>query len=1068
MRRAFGIVVQITLLMVVIILLTIYPLYRQMAKSATDVVKDHEKVDLHEETQLQAWQLLQRINMLRQDALRAAGAFTRAANPRPAADVTDVSTPPMEDVLEQALPKELLHRCLRVEIFPARLDGQIPPQVANYCESRCAAEKKDTEFSGAPLLARLRQGGRSLHVLLSPRFYRERVPYTLKDEAVAELAQLLKTGGNPDPFVWPRNYNVFWAGVRCPTSAQRPDEDWILLFALGLDESLRGISGSPRHLGFLYDDSGTLYAHPTRNSELARHGDFDQRIQGSDEIFETQLLKRFEQADRLLVGMDIAQKGDQPSALKNGLSFYFRETVNLDLPDAELKAARRSVQELSANYLEAEWSGAEGAGYRRISAPEPGLPRMRMLAASEEELEHMREQVEDRLKGDTKVNLKKDLKWGIDPIECHQCWASRVQIHLSPSGENARSSSVNENDAAIGMKSLTVIRAVFDEELIADLAAQLSSLKRDAWVVGILAVAITLGLSMLITRPLKKITRAARAIGSAVSNHETDETPELEGFMKKLPIQRPDEIGELSSAFRDVVQQVFQYAARIRERESFLRKIHDTAMDGIVTIDETGRICSFSPAAERMFQRPAGDVIGKHFHMLYPPPVAKELTQRLELYLVTGDSTLAGKRREFVGLRRDGSTFPVELSVSRVENANGRPVFASLLRDVTERKEAETARALSRANEEKTHALREIAHETIGDLTSILGAADQYRRRFGDTLTPKQSELLARIEKSARSLVDFVEDLREIARINEGSTELQLEDFSPADLVEDVLGMLRSKFAEKGHTVRVRLDKAPRSMQGDKSRIRQVIKNLLSNACKYTPHGGDVSVVATCVNDDFRFEVTDTGIGIPDNERDKIFKEFSRASNADSEATGQGLGLALSRRIIEMHWGQIDFKSIVGQGTTFWFQAPLRAWSRPTEDDQAAGVSDVSGIRSWQPFKVLVADSNDSRARELSELLRADGHKVNLAQSGSQMVELVADEKPDLVMTVLNLPGLNAYEAINQIRSSNQRNPPSFILLSRAEPPDVRSHGFSDWMKLPVEKERLRQVLNNLAASAAN
>jgi CheY-like chemotaxis protein len=310
-----------------------------------------------------------------------------------------------------------------------------------------------------------------------------------------------------------------------------------------------------------------------------------------------------------------------------------------------------------------------------------------------------------------------------------------------------------------------------------------------------------------------------------------------------------------------------------------------------------------------------------------------------------------------------------------------------------------------------------------------------------------------------------VEDLRDIARINEGSVELQMDDFSPRDVINDVLGMLHPKFVEKAHNLRVNLDDAPASIQGDKSRIRQVIKNLLSNACKYTPHGGKVSIATAIVNDELRIEVTDTGIGIPEEDRHKIFKEFSRASNADSEATGQGLGLALSRRIIEMHWGQIDFSSKVGQGTTFWIQLPIRAGRRQNATIEFAGpVTERSRFRG---FKIILADTNEPRAQELIETLREDDHTVILVANGNDLVESVAANGPDLVLTVLKLPGLNAYEAVQQIRCSPKNETLPIILLSKAEIPNVEAHGFSGWLRLPIEADRLRKVLADIGFGAS-
>lgn len=1045
--RLFGIVLQIILLMALVVALPTYFLFHAMYDSASRVVVDHEKVDLDEETQLQGWQLLSRIDLLRQDARHAADVLLRATDTKPGA-VTPAA-------LARALPDSLLERYLRVEAFPLKEDGKVPQGLVDRCDAVSAAEKHPAQSRKA-MLERVRRQGLRQQVILAPKFARERDPFEMKVAALAELRRRDAAGGDANPALWPRNYNVLWAGVRIHVPRDAPDDttDWVLLIALGLDETLRDIAGSPRHLGLLFDDLGTLYLHPTRSHELAPNGTFDQPLQEPDDLL-ARPLRDFTVVARHPCGMELARKDLEPRQLQGSRQFYFSETSSVLLGDKKdekkVLAAGRVLRELNNAYLEKELSGGTGSHVplRRVSGLQPGMPRIRVLATSVEDLDAVLNEIQRLLHDDPEVGLSQTLAWGVAPIRCDRYLASQVRIPLRLGGEPN-----GPNAAEPGIGSLTLVRAVFHEELSADLAAELSGLRWKALFGGGVALLAAVALSILvIARPLRLITRAAVRIARAVGGAQAGPSPELDGYLGRLPVRWPGEIGDLARTFRAMV-------TTLRESEAFQRCIIDTAADGILTIDETGRVLSFNPAAEKLFGLPRAEAVGRHFEILFPDPVAEQLKGLLAKCLAQAESKLEGSRQEVVGRRRLGDRseeFPLELSISEV-GQDGRRIFIALLRDLTERRQAEHARALgaravalSEANAEKTHALRGIAHETIADLTAILLSVNQYRTRFGPGLTPEQCKVLDRIDRSGRSLQEFVHGLQDIARLADGKVKLELEDFSPGTVILEELDKLQPVIEAKGLRLRTDLDSAPHAIQAEKARFRQIVRNLLSNACKYTPHGGDVTVRAVARGDDLWFEVEDTGIGIPEKDRDRIFTLFGRTENAKRHADGQGLGLALCQRLVEMHHGGIAFTSAEGEGSTFRVWLPVRqAAAEGHEPGEATGP--VPG-----GCRILLADPNAPRAQAIRNLLEEDGHTVEVIDDGERLIERAVATRFDIVLTVPRLNRLNAPDAVARLREAGHGLP--VVLLALAEVADVRSRGFAALVLLPVDRARLRQAL---------
>ena len=360
---------------------------------------------------------------------------------------------------------------------------------------------------------------------------------------------------------------------------------------------------------------------------------------------------------------------------------------------------------------------------------------------------------------------------------------------------------------------------------------------------------------------------------------------------------------------------------KIREHEATLEEslqhrqaILDNVVDGIITIDAKGRIRSFNKAAERIFGYPASQTVYHNVKMLMPEPHHSAHDSYLKAYLDTGVAHVIGSGREVEGRRRDGSLFPMELSVSEIKRGD-ESLFIGLVRDITERKRIEKM---------KSEFVSTVSHELRTPLTSISGSLGLLVGGALGALPDPVKSLLDIAHKNSLSLSRLINDLLDLDKIAAGKINFDFALLSLPPLLNQAIEANRA-YAEQ-HGVHFVLNDQSQGAQVrvDAQRLVQVLANLLSNAAKFSPAGAAVAVKAHRAGTHVRVEVTDYGPGIPDSFHDRIFQKFSQADSSDTrQKGGTGLGLAISRDLIEHMGGRIGFESTEGQGATFYFELPL-------------------------------------------------------------------------------------------------------------------------------------------------
>lgn len=354
--------------------------------------------------------------------------------------------------------------------------------------------------------------------------------------------------------------------------------------------------------------------------------------------------------------------------------------------------------------------------------------------------------------------------------------------------------------------------------------------------------------------------------------------------------------------------------------------ILDVVADGIICIDEYGRIMTFNKSAETMFGYTADEMIGQKINVLMPASHAEWHDTYLRNYSTSGKAKLIGMRPELEGKRRDGEIFPIEVGLTEAHH-EGKRVFVSVVRDITERKRVERLKA---------EFIATVSHELRTPLTAVYGPLSLIKSGELGTLSPAVDNATEIAVRNCQSLMKLVDDLLDFEKLSSGRLSLDSRSHEVRALVGDAVLRNQALAGSYGVTLAQRGGSVDTYIHVDEDRFQQILGNLIANALKFSEKGAAVHIEVSEGADLVKVSVTDTGIGIAEEHHDRIFKRFSQVDGSDARsAGGSGLGLAISKDLTERMGGEIGFASAAGQGATFWVSFP-RA-TRPDPADVAEG-----------------------------------------------------------------------------------------------------------------------------------
>jgi PAS domain S-box-containing protein len=521
-----------------------------------------------------------------------------------------------------------------------------------------------------------------------------------------------------------------------------------------------------------------------------------------------------------------------------------------------------------------------------------------------------------------------------------------------------------------------------------------------------------------------------------------------------------------------------QIIAESKERQKELKNIDeqlktriilDSVVDAIITIDEHGVIQSFNQAAQKLFQYNNDEVLGLNIKMLMPDPDRSQHDKYIKRYMTTKVRHIIGLEREVKGLKKDGTEFSAELAINQV-NLHDRILFTGIIRDISPRKEFESAlidakKTSDEANKLKSDFLANMSHEIRTPMNGIIGLS---HLALKTDVTPVQFDYLRKINSSSLQLLSIINDILDMSKIEAGKLDIEYAEFHLEKVLEGVSDILSTKIQEKD--LEFHFDIAPdvpQWLSGDPLRLSQILTNLTSNAVKFTEKGH--IIISLRLLEKFEdsvnieFSVKDSGIGLTEEQIKKLFKPFNQAdASTTRKFGGTGLGLTIVKNLVSLMGGNINIESHPGKGSTFTFNILLK--SVPEKEISQQSKSLVKDMR------ILVIDNSPFMRDILMAMLKSlsfDATATSYYADGLQKLKTATQDKPfDIVIIDNNLPDAIGAEVCSQIKTVNPKKPTKTILISSFDEDrilrDIKTAHFNGFLHKPFTRSSLLNKIQHV------
>jgi len=521
-----------------------------------------------------------------------------------------------------------------------------------------------------------------------------------------------------------------------------------------------------------------------------------------------------------------------------------------------------------------------------------------------------------------------------------------------------------------------------------------------------------------------------------------------------------------------------------------LQSFFERSIDVICTFDEKGCFTAVSPACETIWDYTSEELVGREFRE-FVHPEDKALTEQAWSDIISGQPAANFQNRY---IRKDGTA--VSITWSAVWSQADKTMFC-VARDNSERqkaeaaiqqamRDAETARQEAEtANNAKSEFLSRMSHELRTPLNAILGFGQLLEM---DDLNPEQQESVEQILKGGHHLLSLINEVLDIARIEAGRMELSIEPVDIGEVARDSIKLIQPLCLQDGITLRLTNAADPKlCVLADQQRIKQVLLNLLSNAVKYNrPNGvvhlyfevqrevqkGEGVLALPLEAQSLRIFVEDTGPGIEAEKMEQLFVAFERLQSADRAIEGTGLGLALSKRLVELMDGTIGVESVPGKGSSFWIELPLADAMDESEGcDGATAEPSTSACEPVATRRVLYIEDNLPNLRLVERILsRHPGVELMSAMNGTLGLDLARQHYPDLVLLDLHLPGLSGDDILRSLQGDAATADIPIVVISADATPGhierVLAGGARHYLTKPLDVRQFVAVLDDVLASS--
>ncbi|MEO6423146.1 MAG: Tar ligand binding domain-containing protein [Candidatus Nitrotoga sp.] len=612
-----------------------------------------------------------------------------------------------------------------------------------------------------------------------------------------------------------------------------------------------------------------------------------------------------------------------------------------------------------------------------------------------------------------------------------------------------------------------------------------------------LGLAIWIGFMLVraISRPLEEVVRIARGVATG-------------NLTQQIVVHSTNEIGQLMKALKEIHDNLVNVIGQVRDSEARTRAVLDNVDEGIMAISEDGVIEIFNPAAEQIFGYKGIEIIGKNARLLTREPGRGQQNNSLEQHSLLNKPTAPGVSREVVGVRKNGTNFPLEFKTRDIRFNMGQLLIV-VTRDLTSSKQAEAEQRkleqvqlrnleLEAASQMKSEFFSTMSHELRTPLNAIIGFSEVLKDGLMGDLTDEQRGYIGDILDSGQHQLSLINDILDLSKMESGKMTLHLEPIDLTLLFSNSLSMVRENAAAQH--IHLNLDIADElgDIQADVRKLKQIVYNLLSNAVKFTPEGGDVTLRARRVSralvgqltgrreglsfpwsnnkitDFIEVSVTDTGIGIAKEHFERLFQPFSQIdSSLARKFEGTGLGLMIVKRLVELHGGTVTMESAQGQGTCFTVWLPL--WT--TEEVAAIlteGAADpvipspLMALRHSGEQLALVVEDDDRAAELIRIQLELLSIRTLRAVSAESAFNLAMQQPLALITLDILLPNMIGWEFLTRIKQVPAlAHIPVVIISIMADRSMGLSLGASAVLQKPISRTDLQDTLTDLGLRPA-
>ena len=371
--------------------------------------------------------------------------------------------------------------------------------------------------------------------------------------------------------------------------------------------------------------------------------------------------------------------------------------------------------------------------------------------------------------------------------------------------------------------------------------------------------------------------------------------------------------------------------------------------------------------------------------------------------------------------------------------------------------------ALELANKMKSEFLANMSHELRTPLNAIIGFAEVLRDKISGDLNDEQLDFVSDIHSSGLHLLQMINDILDLSKIEAGRMELQYEIFPVHDAIEDVYTILKGLASKKHLELKSTILPDVKNIEADRVKFKQILYNLLSNAIKFTPENGHINVETGIMDDMLQVSVSDTGIGMKPDDREKVFKEFWQADSSFARKyEGTGLGLALTKRIVEMHGGNIWFESDYEKGSIFYFALPLKAQLRKAKLKEIEVKQRQILTTGEKEAKMIMVVEDDRMAADLITLyLTNAGYNVIVAVDGEEAIKKAKEFHPFLITLDIMLPKKDGWDVLSELKNSQDTADIPVIIVSIVDNKDLGfSLGAAEYLIKPIDRIKLINTVN--------